>query len=98
MSTIAEKIAVMQAFERGEKVEVFYAAMSGRDLWIPLSAPRWNWEETKYRITKPEPKLRKVKMRAWFDGYSLFWREEKYNPVGEWKRVPAEDKEIEVEE
>ena len=58
------------------------------------------WTTSKYHIA-PEPKrTKKVKMLAWFGDYRLHWVEEQ-RPYGEefgWKRVPTQDKEIEVEE
>lgn len=57
MSTTAEKIAVMQAFERGEKLEVCYLD----DPWQPLGAtnPRWDWSHCNYRIAR-KPRTAKV--------------------------------------
>ena len=50
--TLREKIEVMQAFERGEKVE-------HRDrlnnMWFDSDFPAWNWKEFEYRI-KPKQK------------------------------------------
>lgn len=46
---------------------------------------------------KPKP-MKKVKLLAWFDGYSLFWRIPEAPKIKIWKRVPSEDKEIEVED
>lgn len=56
-STIAEKIAVMQAFEDGKTIE----ARSRREteaLWKRLNFPAWDWIGYDYRVavTKPEPK------------------------------------------
>ena len=49
--TLAEKIAVMQAAERGEEIE-------GRHLWskswMNIPTPTWNWDEFDYRV-KPKP-------------------------------------------
>ena len=46
----------------------------------------------------PKPKLRQVIMLGWFDGHTLFWHHEARIGAVNWKRVPAEDKIIEVEE
>lgn len=55
MKTTKEKIAIMQAFEEGRKIEgTSYCA--GSD-WRQLENPRWNWVECDYRIKdefKPE--------------------------------------------
>ena len=58
---------------------------------------RWDTPAECYEIRdKPKP-LKKVKMLAWFDGGSLFWRTENYS-YSAYKRVPMQDKVIEVEE
>ena len=50
--TLREKIEVMQAFERGEEIEVSYR---GYDIWSSMSTPSWNFEDRNYRI-KPKQK------------------------------------------
>lgn len=49
--TLAKKIAVMQAAERGEKIEV-------RNLnqiqWTRTNYPHWNWVDFDYRVA-PKP-------------------------------------------
>lgn len=50
MTTTAEKIAVMQAFERGDKVE--FRTISGG--WAIHEDPSWNWSNTEYRVA-PKP-------------------------------------------
>ena len=42
----------MEAFERGEEIEVAYR---GYDIWSSMSTPSWNFEDRNYRI-KPKPK------------------------------------------
>lgn len=57
----------------------------------------WSLPVDRYCIRdKPKP-MKKVKMLAWFDGFGLFWRTEKYESKTA-KRVPMQDKVIEVEE
>ena len=56
---------------------------------------RWNLNYVDYRIKK---QTKKVELLAWFTGDSIFWT----TPLGNannptWKRVPSEDKIIEVE-
>ena len=48
----------------------------------------------------PKPKTRKVKLLGWFNGKHLMHQSyySGFNTLGIWKRVPGEDKEIEVEE
>lgn len=46
-----------------------------------------------------KPKTRKVKMLAWLSsGGDLYWRTEGHDQRPYAKRVPSEDKEIEIEE
>jgi hypothetical protein len=51
MMTLAEKIAIMQALERGEEVEVFNPY---RDAWVIDENPSWCWSQVEYRIS-PKP-------------------------------------------
>lgn len=51
--TLREKIEVMEAFERGEKVE--YRRDRLNDMWFTAEFPAWNWKEFEYRI-KPKQK------------------------------------------
>jgi hypothetical protein len=64
---------------------------AGKD-WV------WCYRPDQYEIRdKPKP-VKKVKLLAWFDGLYLFWREENAPPMSHFKRVPMQDKVIEVEE
>jgi hypothetical protein len=59
-----EAIRVMQAFVDGKEVEHLY---DGK--WVKIYVPRWNWDDTKYRI-KPTATLRpwtadEVPLGAW---------------------------------
>ena len=50
--TLKEKIEVMQAFERGEEVQVdkgYYGC------WALTKEPSWDWAKSDYRI-KPKPR------------------------------------------
>jgi hypothetical protein len=47
-----EAIRVMQAFVDGKEVQSMY---DGK--WASVTVPRWNWDDTQYRI-KPTPVLR----------------------------------------
>lgn len=54
MTTTAEKIAVMQAFEDGKLIQVWDCGW-----WVdcePTYKPSWNWIKEKWRI-KPTPKI-----------------------------------------
>jgi hypothetical protein len=95
MTTLTEKISIMQAFERGETVEIQLT-----DGWEIIEEPSWNWTHYEYRIAKPKikPEPKKVKLLAWLEqgtGYLNF----RVESFGEPKhsasvRVPSEDKEI----
>ena len=67
--------------------------------WYDCGEYKWLWNvlPEDYEIRdKPKP-MKKVKLLAWFDGNALFWRTEKFMCEAN-KRVPSEDKEIEVED
>jgi len=58
-STIEGKIAVMQAFKEGKKIENRHRALS--DTWTGCCAPSWNWHSYDYRIKRePEVLYRRV--------------------------------------
>jgi hypothetical protein len=62
-----EAIKVMQAFVDGKEVVV--KGMLAGSVWLPASAPCWNWQMMEYRI-KPTPTLRpwtadEVPLGAW---------------------------------
>jgi hypothetical protein len=46
----AEKIAVMQAFLDGKKIEATERRAGGG--WNPLPVPCWNWDDFVYRVKK----------------------------------------------
>lgn len=50
MKTTKEMIEVMQAFERGEKIEAFY-----NGVWEDIYIPEWSWGLRDYRV-KPKKK------------------------------------------
>lgn len=60
--TTKEMIEMMQAFERGEEIEV--SCVDDYN-WVHVMLPSWNWKEYKYRIKpifkeeKIEPKFKK---------------------------------------
>lgn len=54
MKTTAEMIAVMQAFERGEKIE---RRPDGRSPWVEVEEPAFNWGTSDYRIKPREPRV-----------------------------------------
>ena len=59
-----EAIRVMQAYVDGKELQTMYGGV-----WCPINMPRWNWDNTEYRI-KPAAKLRpwtadEVPLGAW---------------------------------
>ena len=56
MISLAEKIKVMQAFERGEEIQF---VCCGYENWRDCTEPFWNWDTFDYRI---KPKQQQV----WF--------------------------------
>ena len=57
MKTTREKIEVMEAYERGEKIDV-YSFNDGALMTLDNSIPSWNWEGYDYRI-KPKPEVKR---------------------------------------
>ena len=52
MKTIKEMIDVMQAYDRGEQIEVNYLYVN-KDYWIACGTPIWDWNNFDYRV-KPK--------------------------------------------
>jgi hypothetical protein len=59
----------------------------------------WEWASPpeEYEIRDKPKATKKVKLLAWFNNSTLFWYTEDTNVQPGWKRVPSEDKEVEVE-
>lgn len=53
--TTKEMIEVMQAFERGEEIEV---SCVDEDNWVYTRLPNWNWRYYKYRIKPKEEEIK----------------------------------------
>lgn len=51
MKTTREMIEVMEAYERGEEVEI---RLSGNNQWTPRASNIWDWAACDYRIV-PQP-------------------------------------------
>ena len=49
MKTTKEMIEVMQAYERGEIIEVHYL-YDTKDYWIACGTPIWDWNNFDYRV------------------------------------------------
>jgi hypothetical protein len=80
-----ESIRVMQAFVDGKDVESMY-----NGVWSIIYVPRWNWDDTKYRI-KPTATL-----RPWTaDEVPLgAWALEKTNRERRWLIIDVHDQEF----
>ena len=65
--TLREKIEVMEAFERGEEIEVSYVKQAK---WTDISNPDWSWGAYNYRI---KPKKQTVTIEKWLyaSGYNM---------------------------
>ena len=61
--TLREKIEVMEAFERGEEIEL----KNCDNDWIVYDSPSWDWVNNDYRI-KPKPK-QTVTIEKWLCEY-----------------------------
>lgn len=61
--TTAEKIAVMQAFLDGNKIEVSACPNCWSD-WTALSEPHWYWGENDYRIKEEVAKYKRYIYKA----------------------------------
>lgn len=53
-TTLAGKIAVMQAAENGAEIEVTPVGLAD---WKPIAKPKWDWASCDYRIKPREPKV-----------------------------------------
>lgn len=66
MTTLEEKIAVMQAAQRGEKIEWRWHN-SGPDAWLPAPGRdglSWDWLDVDYRVA---PKEMTIWVCSWCD-------------------------------
>lgn len=77
MKTIQEKIAVMQAYQRGEPIEVFIAGN-----WRPLADPSWNWGERDYQIKQSlEEKVFETYIKVAYPCYQGSWSPATTDPM-----------------
>ena len=51
MKTTKEMIEVMQAYDRGEQIQL----LNRVGIWVDIDMPEWNWELRDYRV-KPKTK------------------------------------------
>ena len=91
LPTMADVAAAQAA---GDEIEVNVPNCG----WEPWVETMWH-ELNQYRARPRKPKMKKVKMLCWFINGHLNWLQEGNHTAGpDWKSVPSEDKEIEVEE
>ena len=64
--TLREKIQCMEAFERGEEIEIIDLTIIN-SCWQTATKPQWNWIAYDYRI-KPKPK-QTVTIEKWLCEY-----------------------------
>ena len=95
MSTLKEKIEIMQRFEDGETVE-WHRRGAIDPMWKEVTDPAWDWASNEYRVKKA---MKTIQLFAWFTGHNLC-----YGVAGDtfgyhqngYLRVPKEDMLIEV--
>lgn len=68
-SGTAGKIAVMQAFAEGNRIEGYYRF--GTSGWCTHTKPNWDWTSYDYRISQ-QPKTRPLRASDW-DGLPIIW-------------------------
>ena len=94
-----EAIKVMQHYADGGEVEARLIDQKhfGEEAWTHHDNPWWVWPDFDYRIKKA---TKKIKLEAWLVDGVLQWHREDKMVVGanHSKRIPSEDKWVEVEE
>lgn len=100
MTTTAEKIAIMQSFDAGKRIECRENLDDKKEDWFVIHQPLWDWCHTDYRISPNQPKP-KTKLYAYLIEYGTNNKYLTYftNPTllePTYQRVPSEDKEIEL--
>ena len=81
-----------EAYAAGKGIEI----KDSDGVWSDITQPSFTLQPERYRI-KPEPNTRKLTIQCWMDAEEkLHWTNKKPGKA-QWKRVPSEDKEIEVE-
>lgn len=75
MSTLEEKIKVMQEFKDGKKIECLRLASDAG--WISCGKPSWNWTEYNYRVKK-EPRVFYIPSYLFSKSFGCAHTEEQY--------------------
>jgi len=89
MTTTAEKIEIMQAYENGKAIE--YKGKNS-EMWIPNECPTWGWDMCDYRI-KPEPEIEQGNLLDMVQVHLSHWTSEERDVLNAIiKRLPEETK------
>ena len=89
MTTLAEKIAIMQAFADGKTIQYYNEDM---EEWRPARAPIWNWQDKEYRIKPAEPKqVVSYCYRHKVYGTIAYGADPQHHSTSDWQRFPAGD-------
>ena len=87
--TLREKIETMQAFERGEEIEVKFDKTE-KGTWSKVIDPSWGWDNYDYRI-KPKPKqtvtIEKWLCKSCWDNYFIIESEEVFFKTGGYDKL-----------
>jgi len=73
------------------------SSITGSEWYNESSSPQW-LEKLYYRLVYPPKPKKQIKLLCYFNGDGLFWTTRKNMEEFGNKRVPAEDKLIEIEE
>ena len=101
MTTTAEKIAIMQAYVEGKKLDYKHIYHKS---WEPFTnlietEPVWNWYQYEYRISPNQPKP-KTLFKCYLIGTYLYWIKDgediHYKNSSFYPHIPSEDKEVEL--
>jgi len=99
----ADPYAELKVAAKNPTKQIRYRAKGVWMEWIDANSPggfSWSYPPEEYEIRdKPKP-MKKIKLLALLDETvgCLIWRKPDYLMSDKWKRVPAEDKEIEVQD
>ena len=86
MTTLAEKIAIMQAYTDGKAVQYYNIS---KNVWKDAVSPTWDWFTYEYRVKPAKPNQVTSYCFITPDG-NLFWNNQKDNQTI-YKRFPAGD-------
>ena len=76
--------------------EVEFQSLNGGG-WSKIKNPAWD-ECYEYRLVYPPKPKKKIEMLCWLRNDMLIWQMDRCSGDAHWKRVPSEDKIIEVDE